>query len=154
MPRDQPTLHASAVLLGARGVLIRGPSGCGKSRLAWALVEAARHPGGLFARLIADDRVHVVASHGRLVARAPAALAGLIEIRGLGIRRLPYEPCAVIDLVVDLTAADACRLPSPPARQSSIAGVALMRLAVAAEIDPLPLVLAMRSLPPDIALAP
>ena len=94
-PMPPPSTPA-AVLVGARAVLIRGPAGAGKSRLALELIQAAAAgPAGL-RRLIADDRVHVAAAHGRLIARAPANLAGLLEIRGIGIRRLPYEPMAVV----------------------------------------------------------
>ena len=60
------TIHASAVLAGARAVLIRGPAGAGKSRLALALIEAAQSGLLPFARLVADDRVELQARHGRL----------------------------------------------------------------------------------------
>ena len=79
---------------------------------------------------------------GRLLVRPAPALAGLIEIRGLGIRRLPFEPVAVVGLVVDLAAADAGRLPAETAGNAQIAGVTLPRLAVAAGNGALPLVLA------------
>ena len=69
--------------------------------------------------------------------RPAAALAGLIEVRGLGIRRLDYEPVAVVGLVVDLAADDAERLPSRE-RARSLHGVAVPRLAVAPGADPLP----------------
>jgi HPr kinase/phosphorylase len=140
-----PTVHASAVLVGARAVLIRGPSGSGKSRLAWALIEAAQARLLPFARLVADDRVALEAHHGRLLARAPQPLAGLIEVRGLGIRRLPYEPVAVVGTIVDLAAGDAQRLPPgtmPPGQAAEIAGITLPRLAVAVGVDPWPAVLA------------
>ena len=101
---DTPTIHASAVLIGAKAVLIRGPSGAGKSRLAFELIKAGRTGALPFARLVADDRAHVEACGGRLLVRPAAALAGLIEMRGLGIRRLAYEPVAVVGLVVDLAA--------------------------------------------------
>src|SRR5579862_7561451 len=104
------TVHASAVLVGARAVLIRGPSGSGKSRLVLDLVAAARGGALRFARLVGDDRVHVEPAHGRLLVRPAAALAGLIELRGAGILKVPYEPSAVVGLVVDLAAA-AERLP-------------------------------------------
>src|ERR1700719_3482526 len=107
-----PSIHASAVLVGARAVLIRGPSGAGKSRLALALLRAAESGRPGFARLVSDDRSHLEAQHGRLLVRPAPELAGLIEVRGLGIRRLPYEPVAVVGLVVDLAASDAERLPS------------------------------------------
>ena len=136
------TIHASAVLVGARAVLIRGPSGSGKSRLALDLVQAAARGALRFARLVADDRVHLEAVHGRLLARAPPALAGLIEIRGLGLRSLPHEPLAVVGQVVDLADPEGQRLPEPAARTVTIEGVALPRLAVAPGHDPFPLVVA------------
>jgi serine kinase of HPr protein (carbohydrate metabolism regulator) len=126
-----PTIHASAVLVGARAVLLRGPAGCGKSRLAMALIEAAQSGRLPFARLVADDRAHVEARHGRLLVRPAESLAGLIEVRGLGVRRLPYEPVAVVGLVVDLGVPDAERLPPESERTATIASVTLPRLALA-----------------------
>ena len=134
-PAGLPTIHASAVLVGARAVLLRGPAGCGKSRVALSLIEAAQAGRLAFARLVADDRVLVEARHGRLLVRPPPALAGLIEVRGLGIRRLPYEPLAVVGLVVDLGASAAERLPAESARTASVASVTLPRLAVASCVD-------------------
>jgi serine kinase of HPr protein (carbohydrate metabolism regulator) len=138
--RSGPTIHASAVLVGAQAVLIRGPAGAGKSRLALRLIEAARTGIVPFARLVADDRVHVEASHGRALVRAVPELAGLIEVRGLGVRRVPYEPLAVVGLLVDLAAEDAERVPASASLTATIAGVVLPRLAVAAIADPLCLV--------------
>jgi HPr kinase/phosphorylase len=135
-----PSVHASAVLVGARAVLIRGPSGAGKSRLALALVRASQTGHPPFARLVADDRSHLEPRHGRLLVRPAPELAGLIEVHGLGIRRLPYEPLAVIGLVVDLAAQDGERLPSAASRRVIIEGVELARLAVASGTDALPLV--------------
>jgi HPr kinase/phosphorylase len=140
-----PTIHASAVLVGASALLIRGPSGAGKSRLALELIQAAagvRHFGSpLFTRLVGDDRVHVAAAHGRLLVRPASQLAGLIEVRGLGIIRLPHEPVAVVALVVDLDGNLAERMPDAGASRTSIEGISLWRLAVAAG-HPLPTVLA------------
>ena len=136
------TVHASAVLAGARAVLIRGPAGAGKSRLALALIQAAQCRLITFARLVGDDRIELAASHGRLLARPPPALAGLIEVRGLGIRRLAHEPVAVIGLVVDLASPDAERLPEPVAQEIAIASIALPLLAIGRGLDPLPAVLA------------
>lgn len=136
---DAPaSIHACAVLVGARALLIRGPGGSGKSRLTLALIENARDRPGRFARLVSDDRVHVEARHGRLVVRAPQALRGLIEVRGLGIRRLPSEASAVVGLVIDLAAADFARLPETAAAETEILGVRLARLAVAPGENPLP----------------
>ena len=136
-----PTIYASAVLVGTRAVLIQGPSGSGKSRLALDLIGAARSGTLPFCRLIADDRADVEAVHGRLLVRPAATLAGLIEVRGLGIRRLPYEPVAVAGFLVDLAAADAGRMPEPAAQSRQIERITLPRLAVAAGQDALPLVL-------------
>jgi HPr kinase/phosphorylase len=132
---ELPTIHASAVLIGAKAALIRGPAGSGKSQLAWDLVSGALP----FARLVADDRAHIESKAGRLLVRPAPALGGLIEIRGLGIRRLPYEPVATVGLIVDLAAADADRVPAPQTGQISLEGVALPRLAVAPGQFALPL---------------
>ena len=136
------TVHASAVLAGASAVLIRGPAAAGKSRLALAVIRAA--DSGLidFARLVGDDRVRLTAAHGRLLVRPAHSLAGLIEVRGLGIRRLDYEPVAVVGLVVDLAVPGAERLPGSSAGQVAVEGVILPRLVVAPGADPLPVVLA------------
>ena len=138
----RPSIHASAVLVGARAVMIQGPSGSGKSRLALALLQAAEQGMLPFARLVADDRAHVEAVHGRLLVRAAPALAGLIEVRGLGIRRVPHEPMAVAGLLVELGQPDMARLPGDSAQQAEIHGIILPRLAVAVGAAPLPLVLA------------
>jgi serine kinase of HPr protein (carbohydrate metabolism regulator) len=137
-----PTIHATAVLLGARAVLIRGPAGSGKSGLALALLQAGATGLVPFARLVADDRTALEAAHGRLIARPAETLAGLIEVRGLGIRRVAYEPAAVVSLVVDLAAAQAERLPAAGETATVIAGVRLPRIAVAPGCDPLPMVAA------------
>ena len=126
-----PTIHASAVLVGARAVLIRGASGSGKSSLAFALIQAGQNGTLPFTRLVGDDRVHIEAAHGRLLVRPAETLAGLIEIRGLGIRRVPYEPLGTVGLVVDLSAGDAERLPAPDSGLIQVAGIALPRLGVA-----------------------
>ena len=136
------TIHASAVLVGSRAVLIRGAAGAGKSRLAFALIEAGRCGALPFARLVGDDRVHTEAAHGRLLVRPAEALAGLIEIRGLGIRRVPFEPVAAVSLVVDLGAAGTERLPKRESAVTEVDGIVLPRLGVAAGTDPLPMVIA------------
>lgn len=144
MASETPTIHASAVLIGAKAILIRGPSGAGKSQLALDLLQAAAQGLLPFARLVADDRAYVDAQAGRLLVRPAPALAGLLEVRGLGIRHLPYEPVAIVGLVVDLAALDAARLPAQEAAQTAISGVILPRLAVAAGTAALPLIIAGR----------
>jgi len=149
MNSEPQSIHASAVLIGAHALLIRGPSGSGKSRLALALLQAADSGALAFARLVADDRVICQAAHGWLLARPAARLAGLLEVRGLGIRRVPHEPVALVGTVVDLAAADAGRLPEPAGCE--IEGVRLPRLAVAPGVEPLPLVLAALKTDPGAA---
>jgi HPr kinase/phosphorylase len=145
MSGDTASVHASAVLAGNRAVLIRGAAGTGKSYLALALLGAAATGMLRFARLVGDDRVHIEARHGRLLVRPAASLAGLIEVRGVGIRRLDYEEAAIVGLVVDLAAEDAERLPQPD--ETVIEGINLPRLAVAPTADPLHLVLAYLAVP-------
>lgn len=120
------SMHASAVLLGEKAVLIRGTSGIGKSRLALELIQTVPQ-----AVLIGDDRLHGQVSHGRLIVRPAVELAGLIEVRGLGIRRLDHAAAGVVVLVVDLGAEDAARLPEPAATHCDIDGVRLARLPLA-----------------------
>ena len=136
------TVHASCVLVGTRAVLIRGPAGSGKSRLALALIDAGRSGRFPFVRLLADDRVRLAAVHGRLIALAPEAIRGLIEVRGLGIRQMEYEPSAVVGLLVDLAASDAARLPPAGALKAEVMEIGLPRLPIAPGDDPLAIVLA------------
>jgi HPr kinase/phosphorylase len=137
-----PSVHASAVLVGNRAVLIRGPSGSGKSRLAFDLILAGRTGQIPPAVLVGDDRVHLEANQGQIVVRPAPELAGLIEIRGLGIRRCGFTGEAAVGLVVDLRAADAERLPAPEALLTHICGIKLPRIAVEASYAALPLVVA------------
>ncbi len=157
-PRDDPpgapTIHASAVAVGDRAVLIRGPSGSGKSRLAFDLILAGR--GGQIppAALVGDDRIHLMARAGRLWARPAARLAGLIEIRGLGIRRCDFVSEAPVGWVVDLDAADGTRLPAPQSLKTRLSGVELPRIPVPTGFLALPLVAAVlitRPLSPPLA---
>jgi len=141
------TVHASAVLVGPRAVLIRGPAGSGKSRLALALIQTGTSGALRFSRLVGDDRVHLETSHGRLLVRPAEALAGLIEVRGLGIRKVPFERSAVVCLVADLAAADSERLPTPKSAGAEVVGIVLPRLAVAPGEDPFPLLIAALQTP-------
>jgi HPr kinase/phosphorylase len=137
-----PTVHASAVQVGERAVLIRGPSGSGKSRLAFELILAGRSGQVPPAVLVGDDRVHLDTSGGNLIVRPAAELAGLIEIRGLGIRRIEHVSEAVVGLVVDLGANDAERLPAAEALTTLVEGVELPRIPVNLRFSPLPLIVA------------
>ncbi|MEA3002874.1 MAG: HPr kinase/phosphorylase [Sphingomonadales bacterium] len=146
MTAASTSVHASAVLVGTRAVLIRGPSGAGKSRLAFDLILAGRAGQLPPAVLIGDDRVHLEARGGQLVVGGAPELAGLIEIRGLGIRRCEFVEEAIAGLVVDLGAVDGERLPPPQALLADISGVKLPRIPVGAGYAALPLVIAALSM--------
>jgi HPr kinase/phosphorylase len=136
------SVHASAVLVGDRAVLIRGPSGAGKSRLVFDLILAGRSGQIPRAVLVGDDRVHLETHGGQLMVRPAHELAGLIEVRGLGIRRCDFAEQAVVGLVIDLNAPDAERLPPPEALTTGISGIKIPRIPVAAGYAALPLAIA------------
>lgn len=125
---DPETIHACAVLVSGHGVLIRGESGAGKSSLALALLFG----GPADATLVADDRVVLSTSGGRVAASVPDAIAGLMEVRGVGIVHLPHVARAAIDLVADLVPLDACpRLPDKGEASVEIGGIQLPRIFIA-----------------------
>ena len=97
-------LHGTTIAIGGRGVVMVGPSGSGKSDLALRLIDRG-------AALVADDYTELAREGGMLCARAPATIAGKIEVRGVGIVELPAES-APIALIVDLDASPE-RMPEP-----------------------------------------
>jgi HPr kinase/phosphorylase len=107
-------LHASAVAVAGRALLIRGASGAGKSALALEMM-------GLGARLVADDRVIVTRDTDGLSLSAPEPIRGLIEARGLGLLRAEVSGQARLVAVIDLDVAETERL--PPFRTTAILGV-------------------------------
>lgn len=88
-------VHATAVAIDGKAVLLRGPPGAGKSDLALRLIDAG-------AALIADDQAELRRSGNHIFVRAPAAIAGLIEIRGVGILHLGVVEEAPLAMCVDL----------------------------------------------------
>jgi serine kinase of HPr protein (carbohydrate metabolism regulator) len=143
------TVHGTAVLVGAQGVLIRGASGAGKSSLALALIER----GG---RLIADDQVHLSVCHGRLVATAPGAVRGKIELRGRGLLSVAHEQSALIRLVVDIVPDEGLeRLPEDHQLSGELLGVTLSRQPVPAthDLSPALVLAALRALSPGGIMA-
>ena len=134
-PQMTVLVHATCVALRPpgttvdrawRAILLRGPSGAGKSDLALRLIEA----GG---RLIADDQTQVTRRGQALLASAPAALAGLMEVRGVGILKLSRGQLlsrAPLSLVVDLVPPDRIERLPEPARET-VLGIDLPLLALA-----------------------
>ena len=114
--------HATCIALAGQGVLLRGPPGAGKSDLALRLIDG----GGA---LVADDQVCCQPEDGNLFASPPPALAGLIEIRGIGLMKLHYLPRVVLLLVADLVPPDQIeRLPRPA--RCTIEGIELPCISV------------------------
>jgi HPr kinase/phosphorylase len=101
-------VHGTCLVIGGCGVLILGPPGSGKSDLALRLIDQPGRGTGLetmTARLVADDQVAITRRGERLFAAAPARLAGLIEVRGIGIVAADHAPDAEIRLAVRLAEA-------------------------------------------------
>ena len=117
-------VHATAVAIDGKAILLRGPPGAGKSDLALRLID-----GG--ADLVADDKAELRQAGNHIRVRAPAAIAGLIEIRGIGVLRLQALEEAPLAMCVDL-------LPSveierlPERRFEEMLGIAVPLIAVSA----------------------
>lgn len=117
-------VHGTCVAIAGKGVLLRGPSGAGKSDLAFRLIRENPET-----RLVADDQVALASEAGRLFASAPEALAGLLELRGLGLVTMPAAARAELAIVIDLVPRDDVpRLPE--ARFATLCGVDLPLLAL------------------------
>jgi serine kinase of HPr protein (carbohydrate metabolism regulator) len=109
-------LHASAVAIDGRAVLIMGPSGAGKSDLALRLLDRGF-------TLVSDDQTLVRRDGDRLIASAPGTIAGKLEIRGVGIVDMECVANVPVCLLVELTS-DIQRLPDD-SRERPILGVPL-----------------------------
>lgn len=118
-------VHATAVLIGTNGVLIRGPSGSGKSLLARDLVTHA-HDRSMFGILVGDDRIGLRLRNGQLIASPHPDIAGLIEVHYRGIVETQFRPAALIRLVVDFVPQpDLDRMPDEAEFRTEIMGLSL-----------------------------
>ncbi|HKQ94292.1 MAG TPA: HPr kinase/phosphatase C-terminal domain-containing protein [Aestuariivirgaceae bacterium] len=133
---DATLVHGTCLDIEATGILILGPPGSGKSDLALRLIDAPGHGLGADlarATLVADDQVLLLRDGGGIVASAPAPLAGLIEVRGIGILKARYRRRSRLGLVVRLVpVADIERLPEPSDLREELMGIGLPSI----RIDP------------------
>ena len=117
-------VHGTVVAIQGSALLLRGPSGAGKSDLALRLID-----GG--ACLVADDQAELRRVGARVLVSAPATIAGLIEVRGIGILRLDWLAEAPLVMCVDLVpSGDIERLPER--RFAEMLGLAIPLIAVSA----------------------
>lgn len=89
-------IHAGCISYKNKGILILGDSGTGKSDLALRMIMDKG------AELVSDDRTDIENIDGRLFASAPQNLAGLMEVRGVGILNFPFKKKTQINLLVQL----------------------------------------------------
>lgn len=127
-------VHGTCLDISGAGVLIRGVSGSGKSDLALRLLHLGPTPlmkDQPVVSLVGDDSVEISRSAGALMASGPAAISGMMEVRGLGPITVPVIPRTPLVLVVDLVAFEEIeRLPEPAT--TGLAGIEVPRVALCA----------------------
>ncbi len=138
-------VHGTCVAIDGTAVLLCGPSASGKSDLALRLIDRG-------ARLVADDQVELESRDGTLHAAAPEVLSGLLEVRGMGIMRLPHCAGAAVGAVVELAAADDVeRLPEAASREFEGVALPLYRMTAFAASTPAKIRLALAGLGQEIS---
>jgi serine kinase of HPr protein (carbohydrate metabolism regulator) len=134
-------VHAGLIALRLRGAwkgaLIEGPSGAGKSDLALRCL-------GCGFRLVADDRTRLWLSGGRVFGRAPDALAGRLEVRGLDVVEMVAAPLAEVALIVRCEAGE--RIPTPETEERLGRPLPLVRVTPLEASAPQKLALALQHL--------
>ena len=116
-------VHGTCVAVSGTGVLLRGAPGSGKSDLALRLIDGGAH-------LVADDRAELNLDDGRVVASPPEAIAGMLEVRGIGVLGMAFEAAVPLGLIVELVPEEEVeRLPDETAEDVLGTPVPLIRLA-------------------------
>jgi serine kinase of HPr protein (carbohydrate metabolism regulator) len=138
--------HGTCVALDSGAAILLGKPSAGKSDLALRFIHSAFPAAFGKPTLVADDQVVIARSGERLIASPPLALAGRIEVRGLGILDMPYLAEAELLLAIELSPAPAVpRLPDlEETRDFAGIGVPRLRLEPFAASAPLKLALALR----------
>lgn len=116
-------VHGTCIAIDAKGILLRGAPGSGKSDLALRLLGLTH----LAAELVADDQVQLTRRGDELWAQAPTPIAGLLEVRGVGIVHLAALAAVRLCLVLDLHAPGARDMVPrlPEAAHCTIDGISL-----------------------------
>lgn len=130
-------VHATAVAIGDRAVLLVGSSGSGKSDLALRLIDRG-------AELISDDQVALRSEGDIVFAAPPTNISGRIEVRGIGIVAMGYRHPVPIALIVDLSAEPA-RMPEKRTRLIAGHAIPLVALAPFEESAPIKVELALQT---------
>tara|TARA_B100000676_G_C17989379_1_gene793905 strand:+ start:468 stop:890 length:423 start_codon:yes stop_codon:yes gene_type:complete len=136
------TVHGTTVAVAGAGLLFQGASGRGKSDLALRLID-----GG--AILIADDRTILSRQGDQVVAQPPEPLRGILEVRGIGLIRVPTLVSIQLRLAVDLDMPPD-RLPAPIFSTLSGVDIPLIRLSAFESSAPAKIRLAVGIGPDDI----
>jgi HPr kinase/phosphorylase len=126
-------VHGTCLVVGGCGILILGAPGSGKSDLALRLIDQPGRgtgPETMTARLVADDQVVITRRGARLFAAPPARLAGLIEVRGIGIVAADHASEAEVTLAVRLADAGTIERLPESGSQAVLLGVAVPEIAV------------------------
>lgn len=132
------TIHATAVAINGQGVLLCGRSGAGKSDLALRLIDRG-------AALVSDDYTVVEQAGAAVRASAPAAIAGKIEVRGLGIVAVPHTRWAPVALAIAL-GEPVDRMPRPETMMIAGVAIPLLRLSAFEASAPIKVETALRQL--------
>lgn len=104
------SIHATAVAIGGRTILLSGPSGAGKSDLGLRLIDRG-------ARLVSDDYTLLRRQGSALLASPPTTIAGQMEVRGIGLVAMGHDSDVPVALIVELTGAVE-RMPADPERRT------------------------------------
>ena len=100
-PVHTTIVHASSVVVGTMGILIRGPSGSGKTTLMMELINQSNNCDE-FACVICDDQTGLSATNDQLIAHRIEQISDQLEVRGFGILSVKSIDAAIVHVVVDL----------------------------------------------------